>query len=608
MKRLVPLSKKEILERIWRADPAVETILKEARHVEEARFILFDHLDRLRRDLYNMKSHTYYSHLNIVEKRNVRECIRVVSNILRTENEHLTDTSAMEMMYRLTHDEARALERVTKGFLIELYALFLGLHGAYGKQSRVHSLMETKMETKAERDAAIERSLQLDSYGDMIRRYFKRYRSGLDPKLVREQEKLKADILRFFKATEEDWNDYQWHLKHIIKDVNTLSSLVSLSDEEKEGLTLATHHQLPFEITPHYLSLFNRKGMTDHDRAIRAQVIPTSRYSLNVIENWTTGRDMDFMGEKATSPIDGVTRRYPQIVILKPFQSCPQICVYCQRNWEIKDINADVMLPKEKVTEALDWIRDDDNIQEVLVTGGDPLTLTNRYLNDILGKLAEIDHVERIRIGTRIPVTLPQRIDDGLIEVLGRYHEWGRREVALVTHFEHPSELSPPSLEAIRKIRALGMNIYNQQVFTYFNSRKFETAFLRKSLKVAGIDPYYSFNCMGKEETVDFRVPIARIEQERKEEARLLPGLARTDDPVFNVPRLGKSYLQAWQDHEVIMIRPDGRRIYRFYSWETKLTTAKDYLYTDVAIYDYLERLHGEGENINDYQSIWYYF
>ena len=141
-----------------------------------------------------------------------------------------------------------------------------------------------------------------------------------------------------------------------------------------------------------------------------------------------------------------------------------------------------------------------------------------------------------------------------------------------------------------------------------YNSRKFETAFLRKALKVCGIDPYHTFNCQGKDEPVDFRVPIARILQERKEEARLLPGLVRTDEPVFNVPRLGESHLRAGQDHEVIMILPDGRRIYEFYSWDTKHATAKDYLYTDVSLHDYFKRLQRDGENVNDYLAMLYYF
>ncbi|HQK79572.1 MAG TPA: KamA family radical SAM protein, partial [Syntrophales bacterium] len=341
---------------------------------------------------------------------------------------------------------------------------------------------------------------------------------------------------------------------------------------------------------------------------VRAQVIPSAAYCRSVAESRAKGFDMDFMGEKSTSPIDGITRRYPEIVILKPFNACPQICVYCQRNWEIKSIDDEVQMSREKVREAIAWIADHESITEVLVTGGDPLTLKNDYLDNLLGEIAAIKHVDRIRIGTRVPVTLPFRINDGFLAVLAKYHEWGKREIAIVTHFEHPTEMTEEALEVIKKLKNAGINIYNQQVFTYFNSRKFETCLLRRVLKLCGVDPYYSFSTKGKEETVDFRVPIARIEQERTEEARLLPGLIRTDEPVFNLPRLGKSQLKAWQDHEVIMILPDGRRVYRFYSWEVRLVTARDYLYTDIPIYDYLKRLDADGENVADYSTIWYYF
>ncbi|MFA6414004.1 MAG: KamA family radical SAM protein, partial [Syntrophales bacterium] len=355
-------------------------------------------------------------------------------------------------------------------------------------------------------------------------------------------------------------------------------------------------------------SLFNKDGKTDYDRQIRAQVIPSVTYCRSVAESRAKGFDMDFMGEKSTSPIDGITRRYPEIVILKPFNACPQICVYCQRNWEIKSIDDEVQMSREKIQEAISWIAEHDSITEVLVTGGDPLTLKNDYLDALLGEIAKIKHVERIRIGTRTPVTLPFRIDNGFLQVLEKYHEWGKREIAIVTHFEHPTEMTADALDSIKKIKKLGINVYNQQVFTYYNSRKFETCLLRKVLKVSGVDPYYSFSTKGKDETADFRVPIARIEQERAEEARLLPGLVRTDEPVFNLPRLGKSQLKAWQDHEVIMIHPDGRRVYRFYSWEVRLVTALDYLYTDIPIYDYLKRLDEDGENVADYSTIWYYF
>ena len=243
-----------------------------------------------------------------------------------------------------------------------------------------------------------------------------------------------------------------------------------------------------------------------------------------------------------------------------------------------------------------------------MITGGDPLTLKNDYLASLIDSLSKIRHLERIRIGTRTLVTLPFRINEGFLKIIEKYHKYGKREICIVTHFEHPAEITPDSLKAIKKIKKLGITIYNQQVFTYFNSRRFETCFLRKILKLCGIDPYYSFNTMGKEETSDFRVPIARLEQERKEEARLLPGIIRTDEPVFNIPKLGKSHLIAWQDHEPIMILANGGRVYRFYPWESELTITDDYIYTDVSIHKYLERLYKDGENINDYRSIWYYF
>jgi lysine 2,3-aminomutase len=604
MKNLIHHSKEKLVEMLWVAEPKIKSILKNSAQLEEARFILFDYLNRLERDLFNMRSDTYFVNLNIIEKRNAKECIRVLSNVMRTENEHLTSTSPLERLMELAKEKPGALDRINEAFLCEFVTLFRGITGKSGK----HTTRQDVFGMKDGREAAMIRSEQLDRYASMIRRNFKRYRTGYDRTLIRRRRELKKDILNYFGADENQWQDYMWHYRHIIKDIKTLSDLVRLEPDELDGLACAQEMHIPFEITPHYLSMFNKSGRTEADRQIRAQVIPSLRYCQGVKESREKGIDMDFMGEKSTSPIDGITRRYPEILILKPYNSCPQICVYCQRNWEIKGMDDVVQMSRQKVREALGWIRGNESITEVLVTGGDPLTLKNDYLDGLLGEIAAIKHVERIRIGTRIPVTVPFRINEGLLEIFKKYHQWGKCEIAIVTHFEHAAEMTPDSLEAVKKIKELGMNVYNQQVFTYYNSRRFETALLRKVLKLSGIEPYYTFSTKGKEETSDFRVPIARIEQERREEARLQPGLVRTDEPVFNVPRLGKSQLNAWQDHEVIMILPDGRRIYRFYSWEVRLVTALDYLYTDVSIYDYLKRLSAEGENIADYSTIWYYF
>ena len=130
----------------------------------------------------------------------------------------------------------------------------------------------------------------------------------------------------------------------------------------------------------------------------------------------------------------------------------------------------------------------------------------------------------------------------------------------------------------------------------------------RKKLRLIGVTPYYTFNTKGKEETNDFRVPIARLLQEQKEEVRLLPGTVRTDETVFNVPGLGKNYLRALQHHDLISILPDGRRVYEFHPWEEKLALADTYVYTDVSIHDYLKRLKAAGEDTSLFRTIWYYY
>jgi lysine 2,3-aminomutase len=601
MERIVTLSKEELVDNLWAADPDMERILRSSENLHEARDRLFDHLNELERHYFNIYSDRHFQHLHILEKNNAKQCIRVLKNVIRTENEQLTGSSCLKKMWSLARDEDYSLDAVGEGFLCELVALFRGING----ESGMFPLMDD--EPVAEASSGVQRSRRLDLYSRAVRKHFERFHHGLEPDIIKKRQAMKEDILRFFEGDKNDWGRYSWHLRHIVRDSETLCSLVKVEEDELEGLLAAQDLGIPFQVTPYYLSLFDSAGRSDLDRGIRAQVLPSTTYCKNVQENRDKGVDMDFMQEKWTSPVEGITRRYPLVLIIKPFESCPQICVYCQRNWEIKKL-AKARMTKSKMEDAIRWISENDNITEVLVTGGDPLTLGNPYIDWLMARLAAIDHIDRIRLGTRTPVTLPFRIDRGLIRILKRHHQWGKREICVVTHFEHASELTPDSLAAIQRLREAGMNVYNQQVFTYYNSRRFETAFLRKTLKVCGVNPYYQFITKGKEETVDFRVPIARIQQEVAEEARLLPGVVRSDEPVFNVPRLGKSYLRAWQDHEPIMILPDGRRVYRFYPWEARVGVTDDYVYTDVSIYDYLIRLRDDGEDIQEYQSIWFYF
>ena len=533
----------------------------------------------------------------------IRGAIRMLKNVVKVGSEKAAGFSALEVLTQVLNGDRRALKRVSKGFLCEFIYLFLGMHGHCLKRLYANE----DYHQKSGREASTIRSQQLDEYANRMAKYFKRYRCGLDEGLVAKRARLRQSIMEGMGASEADWNSEVWQKRHVIKDLATISRYVTLEQDEIEGLRSAKRNGIDVHITPYYLSLFNRKGAHDFDRAIRSLVLPSVHYCRSVAKNRRLGSDQDFMGEKSTSPVDCITRRYPHILILKPFDACPQICVYCQRNWEIKDMDR-TQITQSKVDAAIDWIRDHSKVTEVLVTGGDPLTLPDHTIEHILKRLSEIPRIERIRIGTRMFVTMPMRLNDGFMKVLDRYHKPGTREITMMTHFEHAAEITPDVLAAVTRVRRLGISIYNQQVFTYYNSRRFETSFLRKKLKLIGVDPYYTFSTKGKEETHDFRVPIARIEQEMKEEARLLSGIVRTDEPVFNVPRLGKSHLRAWQDHEPIMVNAEGQRVFRFYPWESNLVNMKTYIYTDVSIYEYMQRLMEDKEKMDDYASIWSYF
>jgi lysine 2,3-aminomutase len=264
--------------------------------------------------------------------------------------------------------------------------------------------------------------------------------------------------------------------------------------------------------------------------------------------------------------------------------------------------------PKQRLDEALTWFSEHEHMMDVLVTGGDPLVLNDDKVDYVIGRLSEIPHLKSIRIATRIPITVPQRVTEELCEILGNYYEVGKQTLCMVTHFSHPYEITLETAKAIQRVKKQGLHVYNQQVYSFACSRRFETAALRIAIKQIGVDPYYNFNMKGKSEIEEYAVPVARILQERKEEARLLPGIFRSDEPVFNVPFLGKNHLRAWQDHEIISILADGRRVYSFHPWEKNINKVKPYIYVDVPIRGYLEKMENRGEKPEDYKSLWYYY
>lgn len=596
------------LDRLWEANPEIYQCLKKANDLEQAREGVYSYLERVERDIFRIDND-----LHILEKSTVRECIRVFKSIVGPINEFRTGFSALDYLWKLARGKRDELiQEISAGFLMEFINLFRGVAG------RSNIYFESKEARKGipdflrleGREASRKRTEILDDMGATVQKYFKKYPSGLEPDVVSWRKDNRKRILKYFGASESDWDDYTWHLKNVIRDVKPLLGLIELTAEQQEAIKKALKNRIPFGITPYYLSLMDRHLSIGYDHAVRAQVIPPPDYVDTMTEN-RAGRGIvfDFMGEYDTSPVELVTRRYPGIAILKPFNTCAQICVYCQRNWEIDEVHDPKAMAKSGVLDkALAWFDNHRSIGDVLITGGDPCIMTDKSLRKILQILAKKDHVYRIRVGTRTPVVLPMRWTDELVGILAEVHEPGRREVAVVTHFEHSYEITPEAMQAVQKIRKAGIGVYNQEVFTIENSRRFETVKLRRDLRLIGVDPYYTFNMKGKEETRRYMVPIARILQERKEEARLLPGLDRTDEPVFNVPKLGKNHLCAWQDRRLVMILPDGSRVYEFHPWEKNIAPVPPYNYIDVPIYDYLEELASRGENIRDYHTIWFYY
>lgn len=576
--------------RLLGADTGIESIRKELlHHINHSHFYSYSDRDN---DIHD---------LDLVV---IRDCARVWRGLLHHRSERLAGFSVLEQLVNAV--KGNPDRSLSEGFWAEVYHLVRGIEGKFRFHEKALFSFSDTAGLKG-RDAAIVRSSELDQMHKHLADRMTLYRSGLEPEVESRRGERVRRILKAAGGSSPDWNDWHWHLRNIARDSSTLSGYADLSTVEQENIERTCAAGIPFGVTPYYASLFQSPG-SGEDMSVRAQVLFPGSY-IDSCAGSREGYAEDFMLEGDTSPEDLVTRRYPGIVILKPYNSCPQICVYCQRNWEIKGpLEEGSMAGDEQVSAAINWIREHEAITEVLITGGDPLVMSDSRLRAILAELADIPHVERIRIGTRTPVTLPMRFTDGLCDMIASFRQPGRREIALMTHIQHPLELTPDLCAAVEKLKSRGISVYNQLVFTFFISRKFEAARLRSLIRLCGVDPYYSFYPKGKLETADYRVPIARMLQEQKEESRLMPGLSRTDEPVYNVPGLGKNNLNAWQNRDFISIRRNGARVYEFHPWEKKIADQRTYVGEDIPLLDYLSRLEKYGEDVSDYQSIWYYF
>lgn len=302
----------------------------------------------------------------------------------------------------------------------------------------------------------------------------------------------KTNILNTLGSDEDDWNDYNWQLKNRINDADLLSEFIELSSKDVEQIKEVEKY-FRWAVTPYYLSLINPKNKLD---PIRLMSVPTH------LELKDSNDELDPMDEKNTNPAGSITRRYPDRLIINVTNQCPNYCRHCQRRRNIGQ--KDSHTSKSTLKESINYIADNNEIRDVLLTGGDSLTLSDNRLEWIISNLKEIPHVEMIRLGTRTLVTMPQRITDNLCEMIKQYPP-----IYLNSHFNHPMEITNESKLASEKLANSGVPLGNQTVLLNgVNNDKFIMRSLNQELLKIRIKPYYLFHSKHVKGTKHFNTSI----------------------------------------------------------------------------------------------------
>lgn len=298
--------------------------------------------------------------------------------------------------------------------------------------------------------------------------------------------KKKQELLHYFNATTEDWDNWQWQVKNRIKDIDTLSKFITLSTSEHDEI-LQVVKLNRFAINPYYLAL-----ICDENDPIKKLSVP----SVNEILN--TDGELDPMDEEHTNPAGSITRRYPDRLIINVTNQCAMYCRHCQRRRLIDEF--DKHTNKSIIDESIEYIRQSPEIRDVLLTGGDTLLLSDNQIEYILKQLRTIPHVEIIRIGSRTPVTMPMRITDQLISIIKKYHP-----VYLNTHYNHYFEVTEESKEACNRLSDNGVNIGNQAVLLKgINDNPYTMMLLNQRLLATRVRPYYIFHAKNVQGTAHF--------------------------------------------------------------------------------------------------------
>ncbi len=299
---------------------------------------------------------------------------------------------------------------------------------------------------------------------------------------------------RWRDVPDQDWNDWKWQMKNRLSSYQELADLLHLTPDEEEGIRAEGRFRL--DITPYFASLLDPDDPTC---PLRRQVIPTAQE----LQPFTAEME-DSLAEDRHSPVPGLVHRYPDRVLMLVTTQCASYCRYCTRSRIVGDPEQNFR--PEEYRAQLDYLRNTPQVRDVLLSGGDPLVLAPKVLEGLLTELRAIPHIEVIRIGTRVPVFLPQRITQDLCDMLERFHPlW------VNIHFNHPKEITPEVADACGRLAKAGIPLGSQSVLLAgINDHPVVMTKLMHELVKIRVRPYYIYQCDLVHGAGHFRTTVAK--------------------------------------------------------------------------------------------------
>ncbi len=297
-------------------------------------------------------------------------------------------------------------------------------------------------------------------------------------------------------ATRADWNDWKWQLRHRIRDLATLTRVFDLNADEHEAVAKLGGH-LPVGITPYYAALMDR---TDAGEPLRRTMIPVGNEFVQ-----TPGEADDPLAEDSFMPVEGLVHRYPDRVLFLVTNFCATYCRYCTRARMVGQ-TGEYHFNTKQYEKAIEYIAATPTIRDVLLSGGDPLTMGDDRLEWLLSRLRAIPHVEFLRIGTKVPAVLPQRITPAFCAMLRKFHPlW------MSIHFMHPTEVTPEVRQACERLADAGVPLGSQTVLTAGVNDDVDTMKrLMHRLLMSRVRPYYIYQCDPISGSSHFRTPVEK--------------------------------------------------------------------------------------------------